>query len=193
VFVYQFNGGINRIPLGDILYFESKLRKIEIVTRTETTEPSVHSFYGKLDEVEAQLQHPGFVRIHHSMLVNLDNVDRFEQGALFLGSRRLPLAHSKQKEVRQKARAYFRRTCSDSITAPPPPPPGGRAELSQGLFPQYTARNTAGAVNHRRMVCAVLPAQPASRNTTARSITVKFPRRVSIMAADPLKHHKYSQ
>jgi DNA-binding LytR/AlgR family response regulator len=129
VFVYSIRENMYRMPLEDILYFESKLRKIEIVTKTETAkppardEPSVHSFYGKLDEVEAQLLHPGFVRIHHSMLVNLDNVDRFEQGALFLGSRRLPLAHSKQKEVRRKITDYYKGIFSE---AAPPNRGGGK-------------------------------------------------------------------
>jgi DNA-binding LytR/AlgR family response regulator len=104
VFVYQFNGGISRIPLGDILYFESRMHKIEIVTKNE-----VKSFYGKIDEVEAQLRDPGFVRIHHSMLVNLENAERLEKNTLsFSGGRTLPLARGRQKEVRQKIMDYYR-------------------------------------------------------------------------------------
>jgi DNA-binding LytR/AlgR family response regulator len=108
MFVYRCNNDMRRIALGDILYFESKLRKIEMVTKTGVIEPSVRAFYGKLDEVEAQLKHPGFIRIHHSMLVNLDNVDRLEKNTLiFPGGRTLPLARSKQKEVRSKISDYF--------------------------------------------------------------------------------------
>jgi DNA-binding LytR/AlgR family response regulator len=92
-----------RTPLGDILFFESRRHKIEMITKAD-----VKTFYGKLDKVEAQLQHPGFVRIHHSLLVNLDNVERFERGALFLpGDRALPLARGKQKEVRRKIMDYY--------------------------------------------------------------------------------------
>jgi DNA-binding LytR/AlgR family response regulator len=114
VFVYRFNDTIFRTPLGDILFFESKRHKIEMVTKADAGEPvdrgepAVRIFYGKLDEVEAQLKHPGFVRIHHSLLVNLDNVDRFEKHTLFLsGDRSLPLARGKQKEVRRKIMDYY--------------------------------------------------------------------------------------
>jgi DNA-binding LytR/AlgR family response regulator len=103
VFTYRFNDTMFRTPLGDILFFKSRVHKIEMVTKAD-----VKPFYGKLDEVEAQLKHPGFVRIHHSLLVNLDNVERFEKGALFLpGDRSLPLARGKQKEVRRKIMDYY--------------------------------------------------------------------------------------
>jgi DNA-binding LytR/AlgR family response regulator len=103
VFMYGAKDNVFRIPLGDILYFESKVHKIEIVTKAD-----VKVFYGKLDEVEARLKHPGFVRIHHSLLVNLDNVARFEKSTLFLpGGHRLALARPNQKEVRRKIMDYY--------------------------------------------------------------------------------------
>lgn len=108
VFVYRYNDTMFRMPLGDILFFENTGHKIEIVTKAEAVEHAGHIFYGKLDEVEAQLKHPGFVRIHHSILVNLDNVERFEKATLFLpGGRRLALARGKQKEVRRKIMDYY--------------------------------------------------------------------------------------
>jgi DNA-binding LytR/AlgR family response regulator len=104
VFIYYVKEDMFRTPLADILFFEIKLRKIEMVTKTGT-----RAFYGKLNEVEARLQHPGFVRIHHSLLVNLDNVERLEQSVLILpDGRRLPLARASQKETRRKIRDYYR-------------------------------------------------------------------------------------
>ncbi|GHV28239.1 DNA-binding response regulator [Spirochaetia bacterium] len=103
VFIYHFNDTMFRMPLGDILFFESNRHKIEMITKTD-----VKIFYGKLDEVEVRLKHPGFVRIHHSILVNLDNVERFEKTTLFLpGGRGLALARGKQKEVRRKIMDYY--------------------------------------------------------------------------------------
>jgi DNA-binding LytR/AlgR family response regulator len=103
VFISSVKDDIIRTPLRDILYFESRGHKIEMVTKTD-----IQTFYGKLDEVEAQLKHPGFVRIHYSQLVNLDNVERFEKSVLFLpGGRRLPLARARQKEVRRKIMDYY--------------------------------------------------------------------------------------
>jgi DNA-binding LytR/AlgR family response regulator len=177
VFTYSIKEEECWIPLADILLFESRAHKIEIVTKD-----GVKTFYGKLDEVEAQLMNPGFVRTHHSMLVNLAHVERFEKSTLFLpGGRILPLARNRQKEAGRKIRNYIRGVL--------PPPP--QMEIRHELFRQHALRNTAGAVNHRRMVCSVLPAPQTRRKTAMRSITVKFPRRLPDMAADPLKHHKY--
>jgi DNA-binding LytR/AlgR family response regulator len=109
MFMYYIKDEMFRIPLADILFFESKVHKIEMVTKADSIKPSVRAFYGKISEIEARLKHPGFIRTHHSMLVNLDNVERFEKNALFLpGGYRLPLARNKQKEVRRKIRDYFK-------------------------------------------------------------------------------------
>jgi DNA-binding LytR/AlgR family response regulator len=103
IFTHYIKDDIVRTPLGDILFFESRMHKIDMITKKD-----VKTFYGKLDEVETQLKQPGFVRIHHSMLVNLDNVERFEKSTLFLpDGRKLPLARNKQKEVRRKIMDYY--------------------------------------------------------------------------------------
>jgi DNA-binding LytR/AlgR family response regulator len=110
VFTYQVKNDTFRVPLGDILFFESRVRKIELVTRQDS-----RAFSGKLDAVEAQLKHPRFVRIHHSMLVNLDNVERFEKSTLVLsGGRTLALARNKQKEIRHKIMDYLKAASSEA-------------------------------------------------------------------------------
>jgi DNA-binding LytR/AlgR family response regulator len=115
VFVYHFNNNVYHLHLADILYFESKAHKIEIVTRTET-----RTFVGKLDEVEAQLRHPAFVRIHHSLLVNLANLERFEKSVLHLpGGRALPLVQNRQKEVRRKITDYYKGVFREAAPLPP--------------------------------------------------------------------------
>jgi DNA-binding LytR/AlgR family response regulator len=104
VFTYNIKDEVRWLPLTDILLFESKAHKIEIVTKAD-----VKTFYGKLDEVELQLKEPGFVRTHHSILVNLANVERFESNTLFLpGERKLSLARNKQKEARNKIMDYIK-------------------------------------------------------------------------------------
>jgi DNA-binding LytR/AlgR family response regulator len=110
VFSFHVKDDIIRVPLADILFFESRMRKIELVTRQET-----HVFYGKLNDIETQLQYPGFVRIHYSYLVNLDNVERFEKNMLFLpGGYQLPLARGRQKDIRRKIMDYYN---DDDISA----------------------------------------------------------------------------
>jgi two-component system response regulator AlgR len=108
VFMYRFHDEMTRISLAGILYFESNGHKIEIVTREDRGEPLVRTFYGKLDEVEAQLKHPGFLRIHQSLLVNLDNVERFSKSTLFLpGGRIVTMAQNRQREIRSKIMDYY--------------------------------------------------------------------------------------
>jgi DNA-binding LytR/AlgR family response regulator len=103
VFSFRVKDDMIRIHLSDILFFESKMRKIELVTRHE-----VCVFYGKLNDVENQLKCPGFVRIHHSYLVNLDNVEQFEKNELVLpGGYQVPLARGRQKEIRRKIMDYY--------------------------------------------------------------------------------------
>ncbi len=56
---------VKNIPLNDILYFESDKRVLIVHTKVEE-----HSFYGKLDDIEAFLKDDNFIRIHQSFLVN---------------------------------------------------------------------------------------------------------------------------
>jgi DNA-binding LytR/AlgR family response regulator len=102
-FSYRVSARVYRLPAEDILFFETKARKIEVVTREKKD-----VFYGKLDEVEASLKNPGFVRIHHSFLVNLDNVEHFSNTALIMpGGYTLPVAQRKQAEIHQKIIDYY--------------------------------------------------------------------------------------
>jgi DNA-binding LytR/AlgR family response regulator len=102
-FSYRVNARVYRLSVADILFFETKARRIEVVTRQKRD-----LFYGKLDEVEASLKHPGFVRIHHSFLVNLDNVERFSNTALIMpGGYTLSIAQRKQGEIYQKIMDYY--------------------------------------------------------------------------------------
>lgn len=63
-FTYESEHKTSRVPLGDILYFESRLRRIFI--HTKTSEQT--SLYGKLDEIAEK--YSAFIRIHQSYLVN---------------------------------------------------------------------------------------------------------------------------
>lgn len=61
-----------KIPIRDILYFESRKRKIYVITDKETYE-----MYGKLNEIEKSLESSKatFLRIHQSFLVNYKHVN----------------------------------------------------------------------------------------------------------------------
>lgn len=62
----------HKLSIRDILYFESKKRKIYIITKKEMFE-----LYGKLNDIEKSLKASkiAFLRVHQSFLVNYKHVD----------------------------------------------------------------------------------------------------------------------
>jgi DNA-binding LytR/AlgR family response regulator len=101
-----------RALVSDILFFETQGHQVELVTRDRRDR-----FYGKLDEVSATLNYPGFMRTHHSFLVNLDNVERFTNNTLVMpGGYILPIAQRKQSEMRRKMMDYYNGKATDSAT-----------------------------------------------------------------------------
>lgn len=96
VFVFQKNHVLERIPLSNILYFESKNRKIFIVTQIECIE-----FYEKLDEIEKRLP-VQFLRIHKSFLVNYCHIRQFHYDEVIMSNQKnLPISQSKRKAIKE--------------------------------------------------------------------------------------------
>ena len=78
-----------RIPLQKILYFSSDRRQVTCVTADRS-----YTFYGKLDDVAAQLG-PDFVRVHQRYLVRAAAVERLEGAEVYLaGGASLPVSRS---------------------------------------------------------------------------------------------------
>ncbi len=84
-----------RIHREDILYFTSQLRQIHCVTAARS-----YTFYGKLNEVEAQLEGE-FIRIHQRFLVRAAAVQRVAGGCLYVGTQQLPISRAYQQAVQQ--------------------------------------------------------------------------------------------
>lgn len=85
------------VSMGDIVYFESKGRKIKVITRKSTFE-----FYGRLKEIAKRLPEE-FVVIHQSYIVNRDYVFRYtyEMVELVDGTI-LTISPAKRKLVRNR-------------------------------------------------------------------------------------------
>ena len=95
VFTFQNNHVLQRVPIANILYFESTNRKVNIITTTDMLE-----FYDKLDNVESQVP-TQFFRIHKSFLVNYYHIRKFEYDNVIMSNqKRLPISQSKRKEMR---------------------------------------------------------------------------------------------
>lgn len=70
-FRYSYQRINHKVPIRDILYFESNRRKVFIITEEESFE-----LYGKLNEIEDSLKacKVSFLRVHQSFLVNYKHV-----------------------------------------------------------------------------------------------------------------------
>lgn len=82
-----------RIPLEEILYFASDRRRVTCVTARRE-----YTFYGKLDEVAAELGSE-FVRVHQRYLVRAAAVERIEGAQVMVGGQPLPVSRSCREQA----------------------------------------------------------------------------------------------
>ena len=85
--------GMFKVPLREILYAASDRRQV-----TLTTSRGDYTFYGKLDDVVAQLG-AGFVRIHQRYLVNARAVSAVVGASVQVGEARLPISRSLHQQA----------------------------------------------------------------------------------------------
>jgi DNA-binding LytR/AlgR family response regulator len=101
---YTFNREIRKVPIKDIVYFESSNRIVNIHLK----DGSCERFYGKLNNIEKELadSRQNFLRIHQSYLVNYDYVKKmnfFNITICFINKElELKISEDRQKSVRQQ-------------------------------------------------------------------------------------------
>lgn len=96
--IFEYKNGYYsyKLPIRDILYFESSGKKISI-----TTEQEERQFYGKLSDVETQLGGRGFLFVHKSYLVNYAHVIEYQYESVTMSNRvALPISQNRRKDVR---------------------------------------------------------------------------------------------
>ena len=97
VFSYKVGHDTYNEKIQNILYFESKDRKVRIFTLNNKTD----EFYGSLDDIYQQLKDFGFVSIHRSYLINYNNVESFKyESVTMLNGKELQISQSKRKYLR---------------------------------------------------------------------------------------------
>lgn len=99
-FRYRYERINYKIAIREILYFESQKRKIFIVT-----EKGRHCMYGKLNDVEKQLENCRipFLRIHQSYLVNYTHIERLAYDYVMINKELLiPISEDKRKAISQQ-------------------------------------------------------------------------------------------
>jgi pSer/pThr/pTyr-binding forkhead associated (FHA) protein len=83
------------IPLKEILYFESNLRKVIIHTVSQNYE-----YYERLDTLEHLLNTKGFIRCHQSYLASTANISSYSDTNLTIAGRTLPISRSRLEYIR---------------------------------------------------------------------------------------------
>ena len=96
-FIYKKGHGMDKIQIKDILYFQSRNRKIEIITQNSSEE-----FYGSLDDVYEQVKKNQFLWIHKSYIVNYKFIKILEYDQLTMTNGQvLSISQNKRKHIRE--------------------------------------------------------------------------------------------
>lgn len=98
IFTYKKRFEVYHVPLSDILYFESKGRKVTIAARNGKDE-----FYGTLKEIKERIQDRCFLWIHKSILVNYRYIAKlkYDQAEMTDGAI-LQISQSRRVEIRRR-------------------------------------------------------------------------------------------
>lgn len=101
-YVFSFDNVIHRVPLDEIIYFESNLRII--IVKTFTRE---YRFYGKLTDVERQLSDKSFVRCHQSFIVNMRHIMQIDNNSITTTTNeRITISRGKTQVIKEKFLDY---------------------------------------------------------------------------------------
>jgi DNA-binding LytR/AlgR family response regulator len=96
-FFFRIGKRVVAVSYQDIIYFEKDLRKINIVTKTET-----YVFYGVFKTLSVYLQPLGFIQIHKSFIVNVNHtVTVSKQKFLLKNGKSLPIGYVYMKNIKQ--------------------------------------------------------------------------------------------
>lgn len=97
-FVYHIGKQQYSITEEHVIYFRSEGKKIYIVTQSDEKE-----FYGKLSEVEKQINMNKFCVVHKSYIINMNYVLEYRANEVIMtNGDRIPISQSKRRAVKEK-------------------------------------------------------------------------------------------
>lgn len=96
-FSYKKGYEIHKIPLKNILYFESDDREVRMVTTN-----GEELFYGKLEHIYNQVVKYQFVQIHKSYIINYSHASKINYNEVIMSNTDcLPISQSRRKIIRE--------------------------------------------------------------------------------------------
>lgn len=102
LFSFKINQAIHKIPIKDILYFESFDKKIKLVGTKATKD-----FYDKMEHIIEQVSRYRFMHPHRSYLINYDHVLRFKKDKIFMSNGDcIPISRLKKKDLKKLQMIY---------------------------------------------------------------------------------------
>ncbi len=78
-----------RIPYDDILYFENYGDYIKVITHQGN-----HIIHGSMKSIDARIQHPRFLKVHRSYIINLDKIVDIEDNTIVIEKSVIPISRA---------------------------------------------------------------------------------------------------
>lgn len=88
------DGRYVRIPYDDILYFENAGDYVSI----KTTENS-HIIHGTMKGIDTRLNHPKFLKVHRSFIVNMSKIKDIEDTTLVIDKKVIPISRAHRQAL----------------------------------------------------------------------------------------------
>ncbi len=92
-----------RIFLDEILYAESSVRKLRLVCKDQVIE-----YYGKISDLEIQLDGDSFVRCHKSYIVNLEYLRSYDAKSIeLIDGTILPISKQRYHDTKERITEFY--------------------------------------------------------------------------------------
>ena len=78
-----------RIPYSDILYFENFGDYVKVITHDGN-----HIIHGSMKSINSRIQHPRFLKVHRSYIINLDKIVDIEDSTIVIEKSVIPISRA---------------------------------------------------------------------------------------------------
>lgn len=101
------------VPYGDIVYVESRDHAVLL----HTADGACHRGFGKLDDVQVQLDDPRFLRCHRSCLVNMDYIADVRDDFVLRDGTCVPVRVKERRKMHDSYYRYFVDAACKAVSA----------------------------------------------------------------------------